>query len=67
MTSENNAHAVVTALVGAGLVAPGRQAEADAVARSALERTGSEISAPLRRPMAEIAGYVGGGDRPIVC
>ncbi|MGZ5416098.1 MAG: hypothetical protein ACXWDI_02870 [Nocardioides sp.] len=60
MTSENNAHAVVTALVGAGLVDPGRQAEADVVARSALERTGSEISAPLRRRMAEIAGYVGG-------
>ena len=60
MTTENNAQVVVTALVGAGLIDPARQDEAGAVARSALERTESTASAPMRRRMAEIAGYVGG-------
>jgi hypothetical protein len=59
MTSQASAHAVVSALVRAGIVDPGRQDEADAVARSALE-SGEPAAAPMRRRMAEVAGYVGG-------
>ena len=50
--------AVVADLVGAGLVDPGRRAEAETVvSRSLARRTGT--ATPLRRRLAEIAGYVG--------
>lgn len=59
---------VVTALVEAGLLDPARTAEADPVVASALARSAplsgppgpSAAAAPLRRRMAEVAGYVGG-------
>jgi len=50
---------VVAALVSRGLVEQGRTAEAEAVVRSALAGPVS-ADAPLRRRLAEVAGYVGG-------
>lgn len=51
--------AVVTGLVGAGLLDPARASEAETVVSQALAgETGHR--APLRRRIAEIAGYVGG-------
>ena len=50
--------AVVSGLVDAGLLDPVRSAEAEAVVQGAL-REGPVSSAPLRRRLAEIAGYVG--------
>lgn len=63
MSTDSRAREVVSALVGAGLVDPARRDDADTIVRSALYRTvpaGPAASAPLRRRMAEIAGYVGG-------
>lgn len=62
MSTDLNARAVVAALVGAGLVEPARRDEVDAVVRSALDQAGpaGAPATPLRRRMAEIAGYVGG-------
>lgn len=62
MSTDLNARAVVAALVGAGLVEPARRDEADAVVRSALDQVtpAGAPATPLRRRMAEIAGYVGG-------
>lgn len=60
MTTETRSRAVVSALVGAGLIEPTRQGEADIVVRNVLASESPGVTAPLRRRMAEIAGYVGG-------
>lgn len=64
MSTDLSTHTVVAALVDAGLVEPARRDEADVVVRSALGRAapmgGPVTSTPMRRRMAEIAGYVGG-------
>jgi hypothetical protein len=51
--------AVVSALLGAGLIEPARQDQARTVVEGALG-AGHRSNTPLRRRMAEIAGYVGG-------
>ena len=58
MTTQTS-RAVVSGLVDAGLLDPARSAEAETVVQGAL-REGPVSSAPLRRRLAEIAGYVGG-------
>ena len=63
MTSDNKPldtrpAAVVADLVRAGLVDSGRSAEAEAVVARALSG-GTRTVTPLRRRIAEIAGYVG--------
>jgi hypothetical protein len=64
MSTDLNAQGVVRALVDAGLVEAARSRDAEAVVRTALERSapvgGPSTSTPLRRRMSEIAGYVGG-------
>ncbi len=64
MSTDLNAQGVVRALVGAGLVEATRSDEAEAVVRATLDQSapvgGPGTSTPLRRRMAEIAGYVGG-------
>ncbi len=60
MTTETRSRAVVSALVGAGLIEASRHDEADTVVRDVLDHNRSAAAAPLRRRMAEIAGYVGG-------
>ncbi|HET6651832.1 MAG TPA: hypothetical protein VFH10_04255 [Nocardioides sp.] len=57
MTS-TRASAVVDGLVGAGLLDPARAGEAETVVRNALADEPMPAT-PLRRRMAEIAGYVG--------
>ncbi|QNN54370.1 hypothetical protein [Nocardioides mesophilus] len=59
MSTQSTTRAVVTALIEAGLLDPSRAGEADPVVAGALEH-GTEVAVPLRRRMAEIAGYVGG-------
>lgn len=57
MTS-SRASAVVDGLVGAGLLDPAHAGEAESVVRNALADEPASAT-PLRRRMAEIAGYVG--------
>ena len=58
MTRDDRQAAVVDGLVRAGLLDPDRAGEAEAVVRDALaDRPGG--TTPLRRRLAEIAGYVG--------
>lgn len=58
-TGERRADTVVSRLVGRGLVDPDRVEEAREVVRAALDdRTAAP--APLRRRLAEVAGYIGG-------
>jgi hypothetical protein len=54
----SRASAAVDRLVAAGLLDPARAGEAETIVRGALDERTQE-SAPLRRRMAEIAGYVG--------
>ena len=58
MTS-SRATSVVDGLVGAGLVDPARAGEAESVVRRALGAEEAAHSTPLKRRIAEIAGYVG--------
>jgi hypothetical protein len=60
MTTEADPRQVVHALVEAGLVDPARKGDAEGVVRSVLAPAVSAAPAPLRRRLAEIAGYVGG-------
>lgn len=60
MSTDTKSQAVVTALVDAGLLDRTREDEAGTVVRAALAVQGEAAAAPLRRRMAEIAGYVGG-------
>ena len=60
MTTDTRARAVVTALVGAGLLDPAQQDHAGVVVSGVLADQGASAAAPLRRRMAEVAGYVGG-------
>lgn len=59
MRTERAAEAVVAALVAAGLVEAPRAAEAAGVVDRALAPVQAGAATPLRRRMAEIAGYVG--------
>lgn len=60
MTTEPGTQQVVRALVDAGLVDPAQQGAAESVVRSVLDPSATVAQAPLRRRVAEIAGYVGG-------
>lgn len=60
MTTDASPVQVVRALVDAGLVDPSRRAAAEDVVDSVLAPVGAAAPAPLRRRVAEIAGYVGG-------
>ena len=60
MTRETTSRTIVDALVRAGLVAPGLAEDADAVVRTTLGEAGPDAATPMRRRMAEVAGYVGG-------
>ncbi len=61
MSTENTSRTVVRALVGAGLLDPMRSEEAGPVVADVLARgTRAAGTMPLRRRMAEVAGYVGG-------
>ncbi len=59
MSKQRTAEAVTAALVAAGLVESARAAEAAAVVDRALAPAQAAPGTPLRRRMAEIAGYVG--------
>lgn len=56
--NSQSSRAVVSGLVEAGLVDPARSAEAESVVQGALQQ-GPVSSTPMRRRLAEIAGYVG--------
>src|SRR5690348_13019921 len=60
MNEQTSSERVVRALVDAGLVDPARESAAEGVVRSVLVPSGTTAPAPLRRRLAEIAGYVGG-------
>lgn len=59
MNTPVSARSVVTALVDRGLVAPERRDEAVAVVTPLLGATPAAGAAPVRRRLAEVAGYVG--------